>query len=209
MMRNPQLVRMSHYPQHETSKRGHGIPSRDIARGLRCQARKRNGQSLVLERVWTMRTPAGGFPQHMERRRTDAPTEHVTRITWMLVTLLSFGALEYAAYNDRFGRSQRQFQRDAYKLRDIGRTAGFTVSPRTSGRIVLQKNTTRFDWLASKTSDVAATLRRIAEALGGPVAMEMREGIGEGVIEARRGFLHLRVVQPRKGTHTADVFSFL
>ena len=150
-----------------------------------------------------------GFPKEPRKRRNDKPTEHVARITWMLVTLLSFGTLEYAAYCDYFGRSSRQFQRDAYQLRLIGKTTGFIVSPRTSGRILLQTKNPNLEWLGARKRDADATLRRIAASLGGPVEFEARQGIGDGVADMRRGFLHVRAPRPRKGTQIEGIFSFL
>jgi len=157
-----------------------------------------------------LRSPSRStFSNKPRARRSDRPTEHVARITWMLVTLLSSGTLEYAAYRDHSGRSSRQFQRDAYQLREIGKTAGFIVSPRRSGRILLQTKNANLNWLGAQKGDATATLRRIAASLGGPVELEARQGIGDGVADMQHGFLHLRSPRPRKGPEIDGLFSFL
>ena len=73
-------------------------------------------------------TKAVGLPRAKRvRRRTDSPSKHVARITWILLTLLYDGVLDYASCIDRFGISRREFQRDLLKLREIGETRGFTI----------------------------------------------------------------------------------
>jgi predicted DNA-binding transcriptional regulator YafY len=157
----------------------------------------------------SLRSFAGSSSDTSAARAHDAPTEHVARIAWMLVTLLTSETLEYATYCDRFGRSLRQFQRDVYQLREIGRDVGFHVSPRTGGRVLLDTKNTALVKVGAQTRDATATLRRIAAALGGPVELEMRHGIGDGSVDRQHGFLHVRAPVPIDGAKIADVFSFL
>jgi len=143
------------------------------------------------------------------RRRTDAPSAHVARIGWILLTLMFDGVLEYAACIDRFGISRREFQRDMLKVREIGKGHGFAVSRITGGRVFLHASNTRVERLSAKGSDVLATLRRIAAALGGPIEREMRDAVGDGRVDQRRGFLHVREAVPSDEERISGVFAFL
>ncbi len=156
-------------------------------------------------------TKAVGLPRAKRvRRRTDSPSKHVARITWILLTLLYDGVLDYASCIDRFGISRREFQRDLLKLREIGETRGFTISNITSGRVFLQHASPRIGRLNAKSAEVAAMLGRIAAALGGPFEREIRSAVADAPAVARLpGFLHLREPLPQNGERVADVFSFL
>jgi DeoR/GlpR family transcriptional regulator of sugar metabolism len=112
------------------------------------------------------------------RRRTDSPSKHVARITWILLTLLYDGVLEYASCIDRFGISKREFQRDLLKLREIGKSGGFALSHITGGRVFLEHSSPRIERFAVKSTEMTATLARIAAALGGPIEREMLSAIG-------------------------------
>jgi predicted DNA-binding transcriptional regulator YafY len=155
-------------------------------------------------------TKAVGLPRaERVKRRTDAPSKHVARITWILLTLLYDGVLDYALCVDRFGISRREFQRDLLKLREIGRTRGFTISNITSGRVFLHHASPRIGRLNAKSAEVAAMLGRIAAALGGPFEREIRSAVADAPVVQRQGFLHLREPLPQNGERVADVFSFL
>ncbi len=145
----------------------------------------------------------------LARKRTDAPSDHLARIAWILVTLLTDGALEYAACIDRFGISRREFQRDLHKLREIGKSCGFTISAITSGRVLLQVSSRRIERLSAKSRDQMATLARIAEALGGPVERELRAAVGDAPVDRRAGFLHVRGPVPNDGGRVTGVYTFL
>mgnify|MGYP001332725746 CR=1 FL=1 len=143
------------------------------------------------------------------KRRTDAPSPSLARIAWLLVTLFHEGVVEYAWCIDRFGISRREFQRDLHKLREIGKSAGFTISKTSGGRVFLQTGNRRIEQLRAKSGDVTATLARIAAALGGPVELEMRGAIGDIRGNLSGGFLHLREALPSDGSRVDGVFSFL
>jgi predicted DNA-binding transcriptional regulator YafY len=144
-----------------------------------------------------------------KRRRTDAPSAHVARIGWILMTLILDGVLEYAACIDRFGISRREFQRDLLKVREIGKGHGFAVSRITGGRVFLHTSDRRVARLKAESSHVMATLNRIAAALGGPIEREMRTSVGEDQVDQRRGFLHVREAVPSDQERVSGVFAFL
>jgi predicted DNA-binding transcriptional regulator YafY len=165
---------------------------------------------LHLGRKGAEMTKSAGLPRAERlRRRTDSPSKHVARITWVLLTLLYDEVLEYASCVDRFGISKREFQRDLLKLREIGKSRGFTISNITSGRVFLHHSSPRIGRLNTKSAEIAGTLARIATALGGPFEREIRSAIGDAPVVERPGFLHLREVLPQNGERVADVFSFL
>jgi predicted DNA-binding transcriptional regulator YafY len=130
------------------------------------------------------------------KRRADAPSEHVARIGWMLITLLCDGVLEYARCIDLFGISARQFQRDVRKIRDLGRPHGFVVSHSSGGRVFLSAAPRRVATLGPKSRDVTAALARLAAAFGGPIARELQDAIGETAADPRAGFLQVREPLP-------------
>ncbi len=152
---------------------------------------------------------SAGLPRKSATRRTDAPSRHLARIMWILMTLLSDEALEYAVCVDRFGVSRREFQRDLRKLREIGADAGFTISNMRGGRVILQASNRRIKKLGAKSRDVTATLARIARALGGPMEQEMQAAIGDPGAGQPPGFLHLREAVPREGSRVAATYSFM
>lgn len=141
-------------------------------------------------------------------RRSDAPSEHVARIGWLLLRLLHDRAIEYATYRDRFGRSSRGFQRDLCKLREIGR-GHFTISRTKSGRALLAVSAGGLSALSVQSRNVTATLSRIAAALGGPVERELRSAIGDAPAGERTGFLHMREPLPSASDGVTRVFEFL
>ncbi len=155
-----------------------------------------------------MAISAGPFGK-IARRRTDAPSRQLVRITWIFMTLLCDEAVEYAACVDRFGVSRREFQRDLRKLRDVGADAGFTISNMRGGRVILQTSNRRIKKLGAKSRDVTATLARIARALGGPMEQEMQAAIGDPAVGQSPGFLHLREAAPRDGSRISATYAFM
>lgn len=103
------------------------------------------------------------FPR-VRRSTDDAPTNHLARISWMLVALLCDGVVEYGACVSRFGISRREFQRDLRKLRKIGQNHGFTVTRTKNGRVFLHSGQRRISRLDGRSRDVMETLSRIASA---------------------------------------------
>lgn len=156
-----------------------------------------------------MRATRVQFPSLDRRRRTDAPTGHVARLAWMLITLLSDGVLEYARCVDLFGISHRQFQRDIRKIRLLGRPHGFAVSHGKSGRVFLSTTSRRIANLNAKNRDATATLARLAAAFGGPIAREMGSVIGEAEGSEHVGFLQVREPLPAAGERVTGVFDEL
>lgn len=154
------------------------------------------------------RRPTVRFRAASRKRRADAPTEHLARIAWLLLTLRSNGVVEYASYIDRFGISRREFQRDLRKLREIGQEHGFTLSRTEGGRVFLYELGQRAPRLAANR-DLTTTLARIAAALGGPVEHEMREAIGDANADMHSGFLHVREPLPSSSDRITGVFEFL
>ncbi len=144
-----------------------------------------------------------------QRRRAETPSQHVARITWILLTLLYDGVLQYASCVDRFGISRREFQRDLAKLREVGASQGFTISKTTGGRVFLRASGSRIERLSAQGRDAAATLSRIAAALGGPAEREIRAAIGDVAVDPRAGFLHVREPLPSDGARIAGVYAFL
>ncbi|MGB6518520.1 MAG: WYL domain-containing protein [Candidatus Cybelea sp.] len=149
------------------------------------------------------------FPDGGRKRRADAPSEHVARIGWMLITLLCDGVLEYARCIDLFGISPRQFQRDLRKIRDLGRPHGFAVSPSKGGRVFLSAAPRRAATLGSRSRDVTSALARLAAAFGGPIAREMQDAIGATVADPRAGFLQVREPLPATSDHVTRRFEEL
>lgn len=142
------------------------------------------------------------------KRSSDAPSEHVARIGWLLLRLLHDHAIEYAAYRDRFGRSARGFQRDLCKLREIG-SGYFSISRTKSGRALLAMLPGRLSALSAQSRNVTATLSRIAAALGGPMERELRSAIGYAPADERAGFLHVREPLPSASDTVTRIFEFL
>ncbi|HEY9084844.1 MAG TPA: hypothetical protein VIN40_02745, partial [Candidatus Tyrphobacter sp.] len=132
------------------------------------------------------------FGARRARRRSDAPSAHVSRIGSLLVRLLRDEVLDYATCIDRFGISRREFQRDLLKIRKIGEAFGFTVSQITGGRVFLHTANKRVQRLSAKHREEMATVGRIASALRGPVEREMRTAIEDLPGNDSRGFLHVR-----------------
>lgn len=143
------------------------------------------------------------FPSFEGKRRGDAPTEHLARLAWMLITLLSDGVLEYARCVDLFGISRRQFQRDARRIRELGHPHGFVVSQFKSGRIFLCAASRRVANLSAKSRGATATLARLAAAFGGPIAQEVRSVIGDAEVSLQPGFLQVREPRPESERITA------
>lgn len=149
------------------------------------------------------------FPDGKRKRRADAPSEHVARIGWMLITLLCDGVLEYARCIDLFGISPRQFQRDIRQIRDLGRPHGFAISPSKGGRVFLSAAPRRAVTLGSKSRNVTAALARLAAAFGGPIAREMQDAIGEIAADPRAGFLQVREPLPAASDRVTRCFEEL
>jgi predicted DNA-binding transcriptional regulator YafY len=156
-----------------------------------------------------MNAAASQFSGAGRRHRTDVPTEHLARISWMMITLLCDGVLDHGRYRDLFGTSPRQFQRDLRHIRELGRPHGFDVTARRSGRVFLVTSAHRITNLGARNRDAAATLARLAVAFGGPIASEMREAVGDSHTGAGRGFLQIREPLPSADEHVTAVFEQL
>jgi predicted DNA-binding transcriptional regulator YafY len=152
-----------------------------------------------------MYASAAHSPETQRKRRTDAPSEHVARIGWMLITLLCDGVLDYGRCIDLFGISHRQFQRDLRQIRELGGPHGFAITHSKSGRVFLSTTSRRVCEVSAPSRDATATLARLAAAFGGPIASEMREAIGDSAAEAGDGFLQVRDANE----HVTDVFDKL
>ncbi len=149
------------------------------------------------------------FPKLERKRRTDAPTEHVARLAWMLISLLSDGVLDYGRCVDLFGISQRQFQRDIRKIRSLGQPHGFAVSHTKSGRVFLASNNRRISNLSAGARNGALTLARLAAAFGGPIQKEISCAVGDVAVEPQPGFLVVREPLPAANAHVTRVFEEL
>jgi predicted DNA-binding transcriptional regulator YafY len=112
------------------------------------------------------------------KRRDGVASRSVARAGWLLISLLLDGAVEYAAYIDNFGVGKREFQRDLEALREIGKLQGYTISRTKGGRVFLESTGRRIAGLSAKSRSAAATLARIAAALGGPIERELSEAAG-------------------------------
>ena len=156
-----------------------------------------------------MYASAARSPETPHKRRSDAPTEHVARIGWMLITLLCDGVLDYGRCIDLFGISHRQFQRDLRQIRELGDPHGFAITHSKSGRVFLSTSTRRVSQVSAKGRDAAATLARLAAAFGGPIASELREAIGDSPAELGEGFLQIREPLPSANEHVTGVFDKL
>jgi ribosomal protein L34 len=78
-------------------------------------------------------------------------------VTWELVTLLVTGALDCRACIERFGISERVFQRDLRDLRVIGTQHGFAVDRTKGGRALLAARNRRVWELSAGHRNVLAT----------------------------------------------------
>lgn len=168
-----------------------------------------------------MRNAAGRLSGLDRKRRSGAPSEHVARVGWLLITLLYNGVVEYAAYLDRFGVSPRQSQRDVRKIREIGE-GRFAISRTKGGRVFLEQapGTHAFSPFLTNDRGAAAVLARIAAALGGPLERELRSAIGGSSPHSERrreapeprdgrGFLHVREPSPNANGRVTQVFDDL
>lgn len=142
------------------------------------------------------------------RHRTDAPSEHVARVGWLLLRLLHDRVAEYATYCDRFGCSTRVFQRDLSKLREIGR-GYFTISRMRGGRVLIAVAAGRLSALNSQSRSLTETLSRIAAALGGPVGREVQNAAGQRNEQNASGFLHAREPLPAANERIIRIYDFL
>ena len=149
------------------------------------------------------------FPPKEARRPTDAPGSRVARISWLLVTLLCEGVVDCASCIARFEISRREFQRDLHDLREIGKSAGFAITKTRGGRVFLQNSDRRLEKLGTRTRDVAATLARIALALGGPIERELLAAIGDAPAGHSSGFLHVREAVPSDDSRIVGAFAFV
>lgn len=156
-----------------------------------------------------MAAASSQFQKLKPKHRTDAPTEHVARIAWILITLLSDGVLEYARCVDLFGISQRQFQRDVRKIRSLGAPHGFAISHTKSGRVFLSAKNRRISNLSTNGRQAAATLARLAAAFGGPIQKEISFAIGDATADAAAGFLVVREPLPSASARITQVFEEL
>lgn len=156
-----------------------------------------------------MRSAVVEFPGMNRKRRSDAPTAHVARIGWMLITLLCEETLDYGVCRDLFGVSVRQFQRDVCKIRNMGRPHGFAVSPGKGGRVFLSTPNRRVSKLTAKNREAVAALARLAAAFGGPIASEMRGAMGDEVVDDSIGFLQVCEPQPSANQRVTLAFEDL
>jgi len=143
------------------------------------------------------------------RRATDAPSDHVARIGWLLIKLLFDGVVEYAAFIDRFGISRREFQRDLRELRTLCGDHGFTISRTKGGRVFLNDAGRRSRGPAANVRSSSAVVAAIASALGGPLERELQAAIGTNGEKPPRTFLQPRDPMPAANEHVTGVFAFL
>jgi predicted DNA-binding transcriptional regulator YafY len=122
-------------------------------------------------------------------RRTDDPSPSLARIGSILVKLLIDGTLDCAKTRAYYDLSVREMQRDLRKLREIGKTNGFSITKIRGGRAFLHWDRPRPSRLLDRADD-ATTIARIIAALGAPIASELPE-VASGA-EPRDGFLHVR-----------------
>lgn len=127
----------------------------------------------------------------------------------MLVTLLVDQVLAYEACRDRFGISQRAFQRDLRELRAIGADFGFSISPMKAGRAFLYAPVKRVERLGVSSREVQALLAGVAGALGEPVAGALREVSALPSADCGDGFLHVRAALASDGGRVAMAFAEL
>lgn len=150
------------------------------------------------------------FTPKRPRRRSDALSDSVARIGWMLVMLLTHGVMDVAQCEDVFRRSRREVQRDLRQLRTFGKDFGFSITPVRGGRVFLHSKNGGIARLSRRSGNAAATLARIAAALGAPVEGELRDAIGQiCAIGESDGFLHLREAAPRDAARVTETFALL
>ncbi|HTV91203.1 MAG TPA: WYL domain-containing protein [Verrucomicrobiae bacterium] len=139
-----------------------------------------------------------------------APSEHVARIGWLLLSLMCHGSVEYALYRDRFGKSKRRFQDDLKKIREIGQ-GRFIIPGRTKGgRALLQFAAgARIPEPAARIGRAYGTLSNLAVALGGAFEQEIHTAVGSQSRESGVAFLQLRGPKPSMSERVAQVYSEL
>lgn len=156
-----------------------------------------------------MRTIPESPSRKQTGRREDAPTAHVARLASLLFVLLRSGSIDYATYNRLYELSPRQFQRDLMHLRLVGDNFGFMLSQKKAGRVIMQQAPGNVGRFAQQSADATATMRRIAAALGEPVANEFARELGDASVDHRAGFLHVRAPRPADGSRVAGTYEFL
>lgn len=144
-------------------------------------------------------------------RRQDVPGPRVERLLQLALVLLRDGSIEFASYNRRFARSKRQFDRDLKHLRTAGTPAGLLISGQRGGRVVLQEVPGKLkqfgETARERRREVAATLSRIARALGKPVERELT-GLLDDASAQHESFMQLRTPRPTDEARVAEVFEY-
>ncbi len=124
------------------------------------------------------------------RRASDDPTRTAARLMWLFFRLVRNQKIDFITYDRAFQLSERTYKRDLARLRKAGPDCGFTVSRLRRGEVMLKLDPeSPFD----ESREAARFARMLGDALGGPVAAELRLPVSQH----QRDLPFLRVAAPR------------
>lgn len=111
------------------------------------------------------------------RRRADRASDDEARLVWILLTLLRARRVDFRAWYAQFEKSERTFDRDVAKLRDLGTRCNFTLTGKVKGEVRLKE--------VGGIADPARKAERLAaDALAGLV-----DALGEVVASSLHGYV--------------------
>lgn len=127
-------------------------------------------------------------------RKASEPPEDSARLIWMFLSLIRKREVDYAAYSKEFRRGAKTFKRDVAKLRELGTTYRFALTPQRRGKVGLAQLGGMPDSREKAAAAAADTLQAVAEALGEIVASDVA-----GYVDTSAAHLDpfLRLAMPR------------
>lgn len=136
----------------------------------------------------------------------DEPSGPVTRLFWLVLTLLQHGRADLKGYHQMFTAGEKTLQRDLAKLRKLGERYGFRISRLQRGEVRLLGAKPKLALASIANSDLGIVLQAVAAALGDPVAADLPD-LGDTTIADP--FLRIAIPRPIQDTAVGHVYRTL